>query len=73
MNKNESMKHFLECESYISHLRIDKQLTFMWIYEEDVEKINKSVQITEQIIKIRDELINNQRKTTSMDDELGTT
>ena len=27
--------------SYVSHLRIEKQFTYMWIYEEDVEEINK--------------------------------
>ena len=58
--QDESMKHFFECESYISRPKIDKQFTFMWVYEEDVEKINNSVQIIEQIIKIRDELINKQ-------------
>ena len=58
--QDESLQHFFECENYISHLRIDKQFTFMWIYEEDVEKINKSVQIIEQILKIRNELINEQ-------------
>ena len=41
--------------SYISHLRIVKQFTYIWIYEEDVEEINKSVQIIEQIFKIRNE------------------
>ena len=66
----ESLKHFFECESYISYLRTDKQFAFMWIYEEGVEKINKSVQINEQT---RDELINKQTKTTSINDELGTT
>ena len=58
--QDESLQHFFECENYISHLRIDKQFTFIWIYEEDVEKINKSVQIIEQILKIRNELINEQ-------------
>ena len=58
--QDESLKHFFKRESYISHLRIDKQSTFMWIYEEDVEKFNKSILIIEQIIKIRDELINKQ-------------
>ena len=58
--QDESLQHFFECENYISHLRINKQFTFMWIYEEDVEKINKSVQIIEQILKIRNELINEQ-------------
>ena len=54
--QDESLQHFFECESYINHLRVDKQFSFMWISEEDVEKINKSVQIIEQILKIRNEL-----------------
>ena len=29
--QDESLQHFFKCESYISHLRIDKQFTFMWI------------------------------------------
>ena len=58
--QDESLQHFFECENYISDLRIDKQFTFMWIYEEDVEKINKSDQIIEQILKIRNKLINEQ-------------
>ena len=69
--QDESMKRFFQCESHMSHLRIDKQFTFMWIYEEYVKR--KLIQIIEQIIKIRDELINKQTKTTSMDDELGIT
>ena len=41
--QDKSLQHFLEGENYISHLRMDKQFTFMWIYEEDVEKINKII------------------------------
>ena len=37
------------------------------------DESNKHVQIIEQIIKIRDEFINKQTKTTSINDELGTT
>ena len=37
------------------------------------DESNKHVQICEQIIKIRDELINKQTKTASINDEPGTT
>ena len=64
--QDKSLQHFFECESYISFLKIDEQFTFMLMYEEDVEKINRSVQIIEQLLK--SEMNHKQTKTTSIDD-----